>query len=157
MPWFWICFLVLILSATCSTKCYPHSTPAPLPILQYSLKGVCNYCTFKNSALLIIQHPLPNDWKQSLIIRQRSPHVAYMLYMGIECVCRWNVEYHPLKIWRSSSSIIIIFMPNFRSTVCDNNYDCERNPVFTCCHQLFHALSCIQYFTCWQENDQPIE
>ena len=46
----------------------------------------------KNSTLLIIWHPLPNDGKQSLIIRQRSSR-AYMLYMGIECARGRNVEY----------------------------------------------------------------
>ena len=34
-----------------------------------------------------------------------------MLYMGIECERKWDVEYQPLKIWRSSSNI---FMPNFQ-------------------------------------------
>ena len=37
--------------------------------------------SYKNSALLIIRHPLPNDWKSSLIIRQRSSRVhVYAIY-----------------------------------------------------------------------------
>ena len=39
-----------------------------------------------------------------------------MLCTGTECVRGWNVEHQPLKI-RQRSSNIIIFMPNFKSTV----------------------------------------
>ena len=47
------------------------------------------YCTSsKNLALLIIQHPLPNNWKQSLIIRQRLC-VYYRASCYIPCLLCW--------------------------------------------------------------------
>ena len=60
------------------------------------------YTSSKNSALLIIRHPLPNDWKSPLIIQQRSSrvHTIYGNRM------RAQMEYWTL-------SEIIIFMLNF--------------------------------------------
>ena len=53
------------------------------PILSFSMlqneSFMNTVASSKNSALLIIRHPLPNDWKYSLIIWQRSSHV-YAIY-----------------------------------------------------------------------------
>ena len=57
----------------------------------YNIIIVTVYTSSKNSALLIIRQPLPKI-VSNLVIRQRSSRV-YAMYIGIECVRGWTVEY----------------------------------------------------------------